>query len=226
MGYMIAMFSSSSACSFPKIEDLVKQINEKPIYSLVIGFSQIHFYSLNHNFVHASLFLTTYKTNELFLEKNKNVDGILLEYGNYPLDGTYDKKIEDYEIKNGLKIYRYEGQGGLRYYACEFEYFIKRFGDAGYITLDISKENNYTFPNLIDKLAPLSENKWIKENYNMIGIFKKSQNSQDFVCHVIDILKPHYNKDNIKNGKYLETKSDSDKESIVPNSILKTLKKY
>ena len=88
MGYMIAMFSSSSACSFPKIEDLVKQINEKPIYSLVIGFSQIHFYSLNHNFVHASLFLTTYKTNELFLEKNKNVDGILLEYGNYPLDGT------------------------------------------------------------------------------------------------------------------------------------------
>ena len=218
--------SSSSSSSATKIGDLLKnKINKTAIYSFVIGISKIKWHCLNRNIAHAALLLTTKKRGDLLRVNSKNTEGILLEYGYYPSDEPKAKTKEEENIKKGLVIYRYGEKGGLRYYTNTFEFFTEKFCDVGYIALNISKDNQKTFFELIDILAPESEYKWIKENYNAVDIIKKSQNSQDFVCHVIDILKPSsYDVAFIKPGKnYSSTK---DGELLVPKSILKTLQKY
>ena len=219
-----SFFSSSTSCR-TKIGDLIKEFNGEPIKSFVIGISRISFHFLNRNIAHVALFLTTKNRKDLLNNKSKNTEGILLEYGDYPSDEPKAKAKEEYRIKNGFVIYRYGEKGGLRYYTNTFEYFEKNFCDVGYIPLNISQNNHKTFSELIDILAPESENKWIKENYNPVSIIKKSQNSQDFASHVIDILKPSsYEAIFITPGK--EFKPISDRESLVPDSILKTLQKY
>jgi len=209
-----------------KIGDLVKIMDNSPIYTFIIGISSLKFHSLSKNIVHTAILLTTKRKNEIMRGKCNDTEGILIEYGNYPPDESEAKKEEEDKIKNGLVIYRYGDKGGLRYYTNTIDYFINNFCDVGYITLNISKDKQCSFLNLIDKLAPLSENKWIKENYNAIGINKKSQNSIDFVCHVIDILKPPYDILYIRKGKFSKSINYDNIESIIPDSILKTLKKY
>ena len=216
--------SSSSSSSATKIGDLITKINKTAIYSFVIGISKIKYHSLSRNISHAALLLTTKQRKDLLNNKSKNTEGILLEYGAYPPDEPKAKETEENNIKNGLVIYRYGKKGGLRYYTNTFEYFKNNFCDVGYIALNISNDNQKTFYELIDILAPESENKWIKENYNAVNIINKSQNCQDFVCHVIDILKPSYEVTFIKPGK--DYSSITDEESLVPDSILKTLQKY
>ena len=209
-----------------KIGDLIKIMDNSPIYTFIIGISSLKFNSLNKNIVHTAILLTTKRKNEIMRGKCNYTEGILIEYGNYPPDVLEAKKEEEDKRKNGLVIYRYGDKGGLRYYTNTIDYFINNFCDVGYITLSISNDRQCSFSNLIDKLAPLSENKWIKENYNAIGINKKSQNSIDFVCHVIDILKPPYDILYIRKGKFSKSINYDNIESIIPDSILKTLKKY
>ena len=219
---IISLFNFNNAT---KIGDLISKLNNLPISSLIIGISSLKYQSLSPNITHIVLLLTTEKRMEILMRKCKVTEGIVIEYGNYPLDEPQAKTKEEENIKNGLVIYRYGEKGGLRYYTNTFEYFEKNFCDVGYIPLNISQNNHKTFSELIDILAPESENKWIKENYNPVSIIKKSQNCQDFACHVIDILKPSsYEEIFIIPGK--EYESISDRESLVPDSILKTLQKY
>ena len=220
---IISLFNFNNATN---IGDLISKLNNLPISSLIIGISSLKYQSLSPNITHIVLLLTTEKRMDILMRKCKVTEGIVIEYGNYPLDEPQAKKKEEENIKNGLVIYRYGEKGGLRYYTNTIDYFLNNFCDIGYIILNISKENQYTFPNLIDKLAPLSENKWIKENYKAVGLIKKSQNSHDFVCHVIDILKPGYDAAFVMKGQLSKSLNGDNIESIIPNSILKTLKKY
>ena len=216
--------SSSSSSGATKIGDLLKQMNETPIHSCVIGISELAFHSLNRDIAHTALFLTNKKRSDLLDPKSKSSEGIVLEYGAYPPDEKKAKEKEESNIKNGFVIYRYGEKDGLRYYTNTFEYFQDKFCDIGYITLKVNSENQETFFRLIDILAPLSENKWTKENYNAVGMVNHKQNCQDFVCHVINIIKPPYEILFITKGKNSSKIKDEDKEKFVPRPILETLK--
>lgn len=218
--------SSSSSSSATKIKDLINELNTKPIYSFIIGISHIKYHSLNRNIAHAALLFTTQKKKDIMSGKCNNTEGILLEYGSYPPDEPKAKIQEEENIKNDLVIYRYGDKGGLRYYTNTIDFFRNNFCDVGYVTVNICKNNQKTFFNLIDILAPLSENKWIKENYNAVSLIKNSQNCQDFVCHVIDILKPTYEVGYITKGNKSSAIDEENKEDLIPSDILKTLKKY
>ena len=204
----------------------IEKLSFFPINSLIIGFSSLNFHSLNPNFSNSAILFTSKKRKEIMKGICKDTEGILIEYGFYSPDTHKPNKKEEENITKSLVIYRYGEKGGLRYYTNTIDYFINNFCDVGYITLNISKDKQCSFLNLIDKLAPLSENKWTKENYNEISIIKKSQNSNDFVCHVIDILKPPYDKIYIVTRQLSESINYDNIESIIPDSILKILKKY
>ena len=219
--------SSSSSSSATKIGVLINQLKSTPIYSFIIGISAIKYHSLNRNIAHAAFLFTTKKRREIMCGKCNDTEGILLEYGSYPPDKSEDKEKEEQNIKNNLVIYRYTNKGGLRYYTNTIKFFKDNFCDVGSVTVNICKDNQKTFENLLDILAPLSENKWIKENYNPIDYgFKKSHNCQDFVCHVIDILKPSYDMAYITKGNKSSAIEEQNKENILPSPILKTLKNY
>ena len=167
--------SSSSSSSATKIGELIDKMGQTPIHSCIIAINSIKGNDLYHNIAHTALLLTTKKRKEIMKGQCQNAEGILIEYGNYPPDEGKDKKDEEDNIKNNLVIYRYKEKGGLRYYTNTIEFFLKKFCDVGYVTLDIDKDNQKSFYNLIDIMAPLSENKWIKENYNAFDlVFKKS----------------------------------------------------
>ena len=219
--------SSSSSSSATKIGNLIEKMGQTPIHSCIIGISQLKFHSLSNNISHAALLLTTEKRSSIIRENCESTEGILIEYGNYPPDKSEDKEKEEQNIKNNLVIYRYTNKGGLRYYTNTIKFFKDNFCDVGSVTVNICKDNQKTFENLLDILAPLSENKWIKENYNPIDYgFKKSHNCQDFVCHVIDILKPSYDMAYITKGNKSSAIEEQNKENILPSPILNTLKNY
>ena len=217
--------SSSSSSSATKIGVLINKMGQTPIHSCIIAINSIKGNDYHHNIAHTALLLTTKNRKEIMKGQCQNAEGILIEYGNYPPDEPKAKIEEEDNIKNNLVIYRYEEKGGLRYYTNSIEFFLQKFCDVGYVTLDIDKDNQKSFKNLIDIMAPLSENKWIKENYNLTDlVFKKSQNCQDFVCHAIDILKPIYDVSYIKKGK--KCSKDVNEQNIIPDCILKILNKY
>ena len=213
--------SSNSSNSAIKIGDLVKEFDKTSIRSCVIGISKIDGYNISHNCVHIALLLSDKKSKE-FVKKGGG-KGILIEYGNYSPNVNDDEK--NY-VNNGYVIYRYGEKGGLRYYAHYFNKFIDEFSDIGYIPLDIDKHNSISFSYLLDKIAPKNENKWIKRNYNSIGIFKQTLNCQTFISHALDTMKPRYDPRFISKGKKTVFETDKDKESIIPIDVLKILKKY
>ena len=90
----------------------------------------------------------------------------------------------------------------------------------------MGKDEIKTFSYLIEQLAPVSEKKWIKEKYSPICLSGKPLNCQTFVSHSIDIIKPIYESIYVIKGKNSTNISDDNKESIVPNTILVTLRKY
>ena len=215
--------SSSSSSSATKVGDLIKQLDEeKKISSCVIGISTLAFHFLSKNIVHTALFVSNIKRGKL-VDKS---EGILLEYGYYPPDDEKGKKIEEDFVKNGDVIYRYGDKGGLRYYTNTFGEFKKNFCDVGYITLSVGKAEIKTFSYLIEQLAPVSEKKWIKEKYSATCLSGEPLNCQTFVSHSIDIIKPIYESIYVIKGKNSTNISDDNKESIVPNTILVTLRKY
>ena len=163
--------SSSSSSATTKVGDLIKKIDQTKIKSCVIGISTLKFHWLSNDIAHTALFISDIRRGKLA----NNSEGILIEYGNYPPDEPEGKKKENDFAKSGDVIYRYGVEkGGLRYYTNTIEFFLKKFCDVGYVTLDIDKDNQKSFYNLIDIMAPLSENKWIKENYNAFDlVFKK-----------------------------------------------------
>lgn len=209
---------SSSSSSATKIGELIKRMNETTIKSCVIGISELKLHFIHKDFVHTALLLTDQKRSKL----TNKTEGILIEYGNYPPDDTEGKKKEEDYVKNEEVIYRYGIQtGGLRYYTNTYEKFIEIFCDVGYIQLNVHKNNQISFSNFIEEIAPISEKKWIKEKYNPLSL-----NCQIFTCHSIDIMKPSYEKISIRKGKNSQNVSDEKIESIPPSNVLKTLKKY
>jgi len=216
--------SSSSSSSATKVEKLIKKFDKTSVRSCVIGISKISLNDINNNFCHTALLLSDLRASKLEKEKN-SVQGILIEYGNYPPDEEKDKEKEEGFIKDGYVIYRYGTEGGLRYYVNDFKEFKKTFSDIGYICLDICQDNQISFSFLLNKIAPDSEKKWIKAKYK-ISLFGQNWNCQTFVSHCLDIMKPAYDSRFISKGKEKVFKTEEDNESIVPYIVLNTLKKY
>ncbi len=203
---------SSVSGSAAKVNDIVSQINQKSIRSCVIGASSITGYSINHNIVHTALLLSEKKASPL---ERKGGTGILIEYGDYSQDT--DEQEKNY-VKNGYVIYRYEEQGGLRYYVHYFNEFKKNFCNIGYTCLDIDTANQISFSDFLVKIAPIPGNKWTKSNYS-----KFTLNCQDFTAQAIDILKPKFKFCYINLG---HDAKEISKEKAIPSKVLKTLEKY
>ncbi len=221
--------SSSSSSAATKVGDLVKKIDETKIKSCVVGISTLKFHWLTKDIAHTALFISDVKRAKLVNKVNNpdKTEGILIEYGNYPPDDPKSKEKEENFIKNGDVIYRYGEKGGLRYYTNTFGEFKDKFCDVGYIILSVEKNELKTFSYFIDKLAPKSEEIWIKSKYSATAIFfGKPLNCQTFVSHTIDIIKPKYELLYVTKGKNSTNVSDDNRESIIPNAVMTTLKKY
>lgn len=215
--------SSSSSSSATKVGDLIKKLDATTIKTCVIGISTLKFHWLDKDISHTALFISDLKRCKLV----KKTEGIIIEYGNYPPDDEEGKKKEEKFIKEGHVIYRYEKQGGLRYYTNTFGEYKDKFCDVGYISLNVENEYQKSFSYFIEKLAPKSEKIWIKANYSAVGgIFAKTHNCQTFVCHSMDIIKPKYEMIFITRGKNSQSVSEENKESIIPRDVKATLKKY
>ena len=202
----------------PKILDFIEdlEIKKAPIKSCIIGISKLPLNCLQPNIAHTALFLSEVKYNKLFEEKV----GIIIEFGYYPPEKGEEKRKEEENIKNGQVIYRYGKElGGLRYYTNNYKNFREFFCDVGLVKLYIDPGNYMMFSYFIDKIASISEKKWIKSKNNGINF-----NSQDFIVDSIDILKPIYDKNIIK-GKNSKV-DENNIENIIPDKIKKKLKKY
>lgn len=208
--------STSSTSSANPVNDLITKFDQTCIYSCVVGISLIRKIP-GIDISHTALLLSNKKSREL---RKTGGLGILIEYGDYEPSMCEDEK---YKEKEGFVIYRYGDKGGLRYYAKDYKEFITEFGDIGYINLDLNEENQNTFSFLIEQLAPENENKWIKNNYNAIGIFSNPINCQIFVAHALEILRPEYDDRYIEKGIKTSNKVEIKSESIVPNPLLKVL---
>ena len=210
--------SISGSSASTKIGDLINQfeIKKAPIKSCIIGISKLPLHWLHHNIAHTALFLSDEKHNQIKEEK----EGIIIEFGFYPPEKGEEKTKEEDFIKNGQVIYRYEKElGGLRYYTNNYKNFKEFFCDAGFVKLNIDKDNYKTFSVFIDKIASISEKKWIKSKYHSVNF-----NCQDFTADSIDVLKPTYDKNIIK-GKN-EKFDEKNIENIIPDKVKNILKKY
>ena len=191
-------------------------IRETAIKFCIIGISSLPLHWLHHNIAHTALFLSDEKHNQIKEEK----EGIIIEFGFYPPEKGKEFYKEKEYINNGKVIYRYGCElGGLRYYTNNYENFKKFFCDVGMIKLNININNYMNFSAFIDKIASISEKKWIKSKYNSAYF-----NSQNFIADSIDILKPIYDKNIIKGNN--EKVDEKNIEDIIPDMIKKKLKEY
>ena len=219
----ISSASSSSSSSSSTINSLIDKLNQTKIVSCVLAMSKINMNKFSKNFVHASLLLIN--TNSDVADESRG-DGIIIEYGDY------SPTMSDDEIKSvekGRVIYRYGDKGGLRYYAFKYTEFLETFGDICYVSMDIKPEYQVTFQYFLDKVAPESENDWIKEKYNVSilnGIFGSgNHNCQTFAAKALNILKPSFNPHYII--KKDTSKKTNKKIDIFPKyikDVLETLK--
>ena len=216
----ISSASSSSSSSSSTINSLIDKLNQTKIVSCVLAMSKINMNKFSKNFAHASLLLIN--TNSDVADESRG-DGIIIEYGDY------SPTMSDDEIKSvekGRVIYRYGDKGGLRYYAFKYTEFLETFGDICYVSMDIKPEYQVTFQYFLDKVAPESENDWIKEKYN-ISILKGSanHNCQSFAAKALKILKPSFDPNNII--KKDTSRKTNKKIDIFPKyikDVLETLK--
>ena len=216
----ISSASSSSSSSSSTINSLIDKLNQTKIVSCVLAMSKINMNKFSKNFAHASLLLLN--TNSDIADESRG-DGILIEYGDY------SPKMSDGEIKSvekGRVIYRYGDKGGLRYYAFKYTEFLETFGDSCYVSMDIKPEYQVTFQYFLDKVAPESENDWIKEKYN-VSILNGSanHNCQSFAAKALKILKPSFDPNNII--KKDTSRKTNKKIDIFPKyikDVLETLK--
>lgn len=201
------------------VQNFVKNIDKESIKTCVVGISALKGNTVSSRFTHAALLLSS-KIGK-FLDRDGG-NGILIEYGDY--SPNFNDKEKGF-VKNGFVIYRYGDKGGLRYYVQNFDDFKENFADRCYICLDIDKDNQISFSFLLDKIASISEEKWIKKNYEACGFLKQPTNCQTFTSTILDLLKPKYDYRFIKKGKK-NTSDEKNIENEFPPVVLQTLKKY
>ncbi len=183
----ISINSSSKSCTSSAIPvaEVVNSLNEtNPIIYCILGMSKIGKMSdINKRFEHAALLLMN-KIPEYDYQK-----GVLIEYGEY-----YPKmgKEELNYVQKELVIYRYGEKGGLRYYVKNYGEFTEEFGNIGYVDLKINSDHQMSFRTFIDQIAPITQEKWIKNNYSLIDL-----NCQNFIIDALQILKPNFSYNDI-----------------------------
>ena len=197
-------------CTSPNISNLIENLNENNIISCCLGMSKIYFASnLVRSYAHSALLLLSTSLED---EDQYREEGILIEYGDYSPD-MCEEETKKYNNKEVL--YRYDKEGGLRYYGMKYSKFVEEFGSVGYISMDIDPMYQKTFENFIDLCAPTNERKWIKSNYAI------NHNCQTFVAEALEILRPQFIPLMIQkgpNGKEYKKKID-----IFPNNIKNVL---
>ena len=174
-----------------------------PIKTLYLGLSRIDDFtssipSVGKEISHAAFLLGT---DVKFQNK-----GIILDYGDY-------KYLKDEKL-----AFEYNEEGGLRYGYIEYNNFIKEFGKAAMIKLDLSKSPLVRFNDLIDKIKV--KGSWKQNDYSNLY-----HNCQHFAVEVIETLKPKFNPIGILPGDNAELIEGKDPEEIIPETILEQLKK-
>ena len=174
-----------------------------PIKTLCLGLSRIDDFmssipGVGKEISHAAFLLGT--------EKKFQNKGIILDYGDY-------KYLKDEKL-----AFEYNEEGGLRYGYIEYNNFIKEFGKAAMIKLDLSKSPLVRFNDLIDKIKV--KGSWKQNEYSNFY-----HNCQHFAVEVIKILKPKFNPIGILPGDNAELIEGKDPEEIIPETILEQLKK-
>ena len=215
--------SAPSSCEFASVstQSLVEKLNKIKIISCVLAMSKIQLNSVNKNFAHAALLLIDTDSD---VEDGSRGSGIVIEYGDY---SPTMSEGEEEAVKEGKVIYRYGDKGGLRYYAIDYKEYVKIFGDICYVSLDIEPNNQMTFQDFLDKIAPTSENIWIQEKYKInyfngiIEYGNGNHNRQSFASEALTMLKPLFNLNKIIVADSLwETEKKID---IFPNFIQEIL---
>ena len=205
------MSSSSSSSSSSSVSNLIEKFNKTSIISCCLGMSKLNFATNYVNsYAHSALLLLSTPSDT---QDTKRGEGILIEYGKYSPDMSKEetKKYEGKEV-----LYRYDKEGGLRYYGMEYKKFVEEFGSVGYISMDIDEMYQKTFENFIDLCSPTNERKWIKSNYSAINY-----NCQNFVAEALEILRPKFVPGMIQNGP--NGKEYKKKIDIFPNIIKNVL---
>lgn len=214
---MSSISNSSSGSSSNSTKDLIERLNNRNIISCAIGLSKIKGNFISREFCHASLFL--YDQNSEDDLEVQEVEGILVEYGDYYPDMS---KEESNKVKDKEVIYHYNEKGGLRYYGCNKEHFIKEFSDIGYIDMSIQETRRKSFKYFMEQIAPTTKDTWTRAKYkvNITNGFigKANHHCQIFVAEALKILKPNFsNKDiNLIDNSYM---SKGKKSDILPYYI-------
>ena len=217
--FLSNLITGKTACN-----DIIAKWGNKPIASCVLGISQVGMNSkLSFNISHSSLLLLNKEIDYEIEDELQKEIGILIEYGDYSPNMCKD---EQNNVNKGYVIYRYGDRGGLRYYGKKYSEFITELGEIGYIDLNIDDNNKLTFKNFINKIAPLEDNKWIKENYSM-GI-TNNFNSSTFVIHALKELKPHFSFVNVCPSirDLIISKNIEKKLNFIPSDIKTELMNY
>jgi hypothetical protein len=191
--------AASSSCDYAtsKTHTMIRFLNKVKFVSCVLAMSKINLNNLSKNFAHAALLLIDTESD---IDDESRGSGLVVEYGDYNPNMS---KEETEAFENGEVVYRYSYKGGLRYYAIDYNKYIKIFGDACYVSMDIEPEKRMTFNEFIDKIAPKAENYWIQEKYkvNYLSGFTQDQDSnfncQTFAYEALDFLKPTFDPDKI-----------------------------
>ena len=214
---MLSFFSSFFS-SMSTVQELITSWGDKPIASCVLGISKKDMNSnLINNIPHAALLLLNkvidYDDDKYYSDITKR-DGILIEYGDYSQDNSRKGNV--------IYRYRYGDNGGLRYYVKKYGEFVKEFGNIGYVELNIEQNNRLSFDNLIDNIAKLEDNKWIKSKYSIFGL-----NSHSFVIEALKIIKPYFEFNNIYTpDPNLDRIKSLKKLDFIPSNIKEELKNY
>lgn len=220
--------SISSSISNSGSAEIKEFIKTRIIVSCCLGISSLSTESISGKignylggkyYTHTALWLSDKK-----MEEDESALGLILEYGCY--DQEYDVKVivddkgqeKEMKIKKDSVIYHYGDEGGLRYYVKEYDKFQEIFGTIAFVDLDIDTEQQLKFDDFMKKCAPDKENEWIKDKYNW-----RTHNCHDFSERAIRILKPIYIQKNII-IKDKSKKTSKERESVLPNGILKALK--
>lgn len=207
--------SKSSTSSAIPVAEVVNSLNEKsPIIYCILGMSKISKLSeCNKRIAHSALLLIN------TIPEHDYQDGLLIEYGEY--DPKMDEKESEY-VKKELVIYRYGDKGGLRYYVKKYGEFTEEFGNIGYVDLQINSDNQMSFRTFIDKIAPITQEKWIKKNYKIFDF-----NCQSFIIDALQILRPRFSYNDImaKNLELMQPPKNK-RLNFFPPNIRSELEKY
>jgi len=208
---MFNLFSKLFKSSQNNVSQLIQKLDKTSIVSCVLGLNKANnIGNLTNRILHSTLLLIDTNSHKI----DENGYGILIEYGDFSPEMSVE---EGRRVKDGSVIYRYGEKGGLRYYSLNYSKFLKDFANFAFVCMDIEKEKRMTFWYFINKCAPLQENLWTQNNYN---IFKN--NSQNFIAEALKVLKPYFNSRMITINN-LMFKHDKKKINYIPQPIIDAL---